>query len=360
MIISILYQATRALLSVPAVLLRRDTAKDAELLVLRHENAVLRRQLSGPVRYEPADRFWLAALSSLIPRRRWSGVFPVTPGALLAWHRGLIAGKWDYSDRRRTGRPPTAAALKKLVLRLAKENPRWGHRRIQGELARLGHPIAPSTVWEILHAAGIGPAPRRTGPSWREFLTTQAEGIIAADFFHVDTITGRRLYALAFLEHGTRRLHITGVTDHPTAHWATQQARNLTAAVGTRVDSLRFVLRDRDSKYTNSFDAVFEAEDTEVLLSAPQAPRMNARCERVIGTIRREVLDHILIVNEAHARQVLAEYQEHYNTHRPHRSRDQRPPEVREQPAVSHDHVPRRLLRTRVLGGVINEYRYTA
>ncbi|WP_323181309.1 integrase core domain-containing protein [Streptomyces sp. NBC_00154] len=300
-------------------------------------------------------------MSSLIPRRRWSGVFPVTPGALLAWHRGLITKKWDYSDRRRrTGRPPTAAALKKLVLRLAQENPRWGHRRIQGELARLGHPIAPSTVWEILHAAGIGPAPRRTGPSWREFLSTQAEGIIAADFFHVDTVTGRRLYALAFLEHGTRRLHLTGVTAHPTAQWATQQARNLAADLGNRVESLRFVLRDRDSKYTDSFDAVFEAEDTEVLLSAPRAPRMNAHCERVIGTSRREALDHILIMNEAHARQVLAEYQEHYNCHRPHRSRDQRPPEAPEQPAVLHDRVPRRLLRTRVLGGVINEYRYAA
>jgi len=195
------------------VLLRRDAAKDAELLVLRHENAVLRRQLNGPVRYEPADRFWLAALSSLLPRHRWSSVFSVTPGTLLTWHRRLIARKWDYSARRRrTGRPPTAAALKKLVLRLAQENPRWGHRRIQGELARLGHRIAPSTVWAILHAAGIGPAPRRTGPSWREFLTVQAEGIIAGDFFHVDTITGRRLYALVFLEHRTRKLRITGLT----------------------------------------------------------------------------------------------------------------------------------------------------
>lgn len=176
----------------------------------------------------------------------------------------------------------------------------------------------------------------------------------------MDTVTGRRLYALAFLEHGTRRLHVTGVTAHPTAQWATQQARNLAADLGTRVESLRFVLRDRDSKYTDAFDAVFEAEDTEVLLSAPRAPRMNAHCERVIGTIRREALDHILIMNEAHARQVLAEYQEHYNCHRPHRSRDQRPPEAPEQPAVLHDRVPRRLLRTRVLGGVINEYRYAA
>lgn len=232
----------------------------------------------------------------------------------------------------------------------------WGHRRIQGELARLGHPIAPSTVWEILHKAGIDPAPRRTGPSWREFLTTQAEGIIAADFFHVDTITGRRLYALAFLEHGTRKLHSTGVTARPTAQWATQQARNLTNDLGARAESLRFVLRDRDSKYTDTFDAVFEADGMDVLLSAPRAPRMNAHCERVIGTIRHEALDHILILNEAHAQQVLAEYQQHYNGHRPHQSRDQRPPEAQKQPALLHHLVTRRILHTRVLGGVTNEY----
>ncbi|AHH98646.1 integrase core domain-containing protein [Kutzneria albida] len=246
------------------------------------------------------------------------------------------------------------------MLHLARENPRWGHRRIQGELVRLGHRIAPSTVWKILHAAGLDPAPRRTGPTWREFLTTQAEGIIAADFFHLDTITGRRLYALAFLEHRTRTLHITGVTAHPTAQWATQQARNLASDLGSRVESLRFLLRDRDSKYTASFDAVFEAEEMDVLLSAPQAPRMNAHCERVIGTIRREVLDHVLIMNEAHAGRVLAAYQDHYNRHRPHRSREQRPPDAQEQPWGVHDFKARKLVRTRVLGGVINEYRYAS
>lgn len=171
------------------------------------------------------------------------------------------------------------------------------------------------------------------------------------------TLTGRRLYALAFLEHGTRRLHITGVTTHPTAQWATQQARNIAADLGSRVEALHFVLRDRDSKYTESFDAVFAAEDMQVLLSAPRAPRMNAHCERVIGTIRREVLDHVLIMNEAHASQVLTEYRDHYNRHRPHRSRDQL---TEEQPAASKQFEPRRVLRTRVLGGVVNEYRYTA
>lgn len=209
------------------------------------------------------------------------------------------------------------------MLHLARENPRWGHRRIQGELARLGHPIAPSTVWKILNAAGIDPAPRRTGPTWREFLTVEAEWIIAADFFHLDTITGRRLYALAFLEHHTRKLHITGLTAHPTAQWVTQQARNLASDLGNRSESLRFLLRDRDRKYTDSFDAVFAAEEMEVLLSAPQAPRMNAHCERVIGALRREVLDHVLIMNETHAGQVLAAYHDHYNRHRPHRSRGQ-------------------------------------
>jgi transposase len=237
------------------------------------ENAVLRRQIPGQVRYEPEDRFWLAALSSLISRHRWSAVFPVTPGTLLAWHRRLIAAKWDYSTRRaRTGRPPTRAALKKLILQLTRENAQWGHRRIQGELARLGHPIAASTVWEILHAAGIDPAPRRAGPTWREFLMNQAEGIIAVDFFHLDTALGRRLYALAFLEHGTRHLHITGVTAHPTREWAVQQARTLAADLGTRMESLCFLLRDRDGKYGQSFDAVFESEEMRILNSAPQAP----------------------------------------------------------------------------------------
>jgi transposase len=183
MIVTLLYHLTRHLLSVPALLLRRDTSKDAELLVLRHENTILRRQLDGPVRYQPADRFWLSILSALIPRRRWAAIFPVTPATLMSWHRRLVARTWDYTPRRTTpGRPPTRAVIRQLVLRLATENSRWGHRRIQGELVRHGYPLAASTVWNILHAAGIDPAPRRIGPSWREFLTTQADTIIACDF----------------------------------------------------------------------------------------------------------------------------------------------------------------------------------
>jgi putative transposase len=208
------------------VLTRHRVSKDAEILVLRHENAVLRRQV-GRVRYEPADRLWLAALSGLVPRRRWGEVFPVTPPTLLAWHRRLVARKWDYASRRGPGRPSTAAAIRKLVIRIATENPGWGHRRVQGELVRLGHRIAASTVWQILHAAGIDPAPRRSGSTWKQFLTAQARGIIAVDFVHADTMLLRRVYALIVIEHDTRRAHLAGITAHPDGAWTTQAARNL-------------------------------------------------------------------------------------------------------------------------------------
>ena len=191
MIFSGVYLLVRCLLGCLMVLARRAVSKDAELLVLRHENAVLRRQI-GRVGYQPADRLWLAALSRLIPRRRWAPVFAVTPATLLAWHRRLAARRWDYTSRRRPGRPSTAAAISKLVIRVATDNPAWGHRRVQGELVKLGHPIAASTVWQILHDAGTGPAPRRTGPTWKQFLTAQARGIAGADFVHVDTVLLRR------------------------------------------------------------------------------------------------------------------------------------------------------------------------
>jgi putative transposase len=204
LLLSILYQLVRWLLGLTAVLVRRDLSKDAELLVLRHENTVLRRQISR-VRYRPVDRAWLAALSRLVPRRRWAEVFPVMPATILTWHRKLVSRRWDYSARRRPGRPPTATVIKRLVIGMAAENPTWGHRRVQGELVRLGHRIAASTVWQILHDAGIDPAPRRSGPTWRQFLTTQAKAVLAVDFVHVDTVMLRRIYALIAVEHGSRR-----------------------------------------------------------------------------------------------------------------------------------------------------------
>src|ERR1700684_1210433 len=227
------------------VLARREACKDGEILVLRPENAVLRRQ-TGRIRYQRTDRLWLAALSRLIPRRRWGEVFAVTPATLLAWHRRLVARRWDYSRRRRPGRPPTAAAI-----RIATDNPMWGHRRVQGELVKLGHPIAASTVWQILHAAGIDPAPRRKGPTWKQFLTAQARGILAVDFVHVDTVLLRRIYALIVIEHGTRRVHLAGIIANPDGAWTTQAARNFLMGLDQRTTSVKFLIRDRAGQFTD-------------------------------------------------------------------------------------------------------------
>ena len=325
MIFSVAYLLARRLLGCLMMLARREVSKDAELLVLRHENAVLRRQV-GPVRYQPADRLWLAALSRLIPRHRWGEVFAVTPATLLAWHRRLVARKWDYTSRRRPGRPSTTTSVRKLVIRMAADNPGWGHRRVQGELVKLGHQIAASTVWQILHDAGIGPAPRRSGPIWKEFLIAQARGILAANFVHVDTVLLRRLYALIVVEHGTRRVHLAGITAHPDGAWTTQAARNVLMDLGQRVASVKFLIRDRAGQFTSSFDAVFTAEGIRILRSPPQAPRANAICERMIGTLRRELLDRLLIVDEHHLRRVLTEYLRHYNAARPHRALGQLTP----------------------------------
>ena len=356
MIFSAFYLLARCLM----VLARREVSKDAELLVLRHENAVLRRQ-TGRVRSQPGDRLWLAALSQLIRLRRWGEVFTVTPATLLAWHRRLVTRKWDYSSPRRPGRPATPATIRKLVIRMATENPTWGHRRVQGELVKLGHRIAASTVWQILHDAGIGPAPRRTGPTWKQFLTAQARGILAADFVHVDTVLLRRIYALILIEHGTRRVHLAGITANPDGAWTAQAARNFLMDLGQRATSVKFLIRDRAGQFTGSFDAVFQAEGIRILASAPQAPRANAICERIIGTLRREVLDRLLIVNEHHLRRVLTAYLLHYNTARPHRSLGQLAPAQADtgppKPINLADH---RIRRKRVLGGLTYEYQVAA
>ena len=253
---SLVYLLLRQVLQMMTQLARDGGAKDVELLVLRHQVAVLRRQVTRPD-LRPEDRVVLAALSRLLPRPRWSAFF-VTPATLLRWHRQLIARHWTFPHAR-PGRPPVGKEIRDLVLRLAAENPTWGHRRIQGELVDLGYRIAASTVWKILHRAGIDPAPRRSGPTWKQFLTAQAHTILACDFFTVDTVLLQRIYVLFFLELATRRVHIAGVTAHPTGAWVTQQARNLLMELDHRVAGLRFLLRDRDAKFTATFDAVFAA-----------------------------------------------------------------------------------------------------
>jgi transposase InsO family protein len=332
------------------LLARSDAAKDVEILVLRHEIAVLRRH-HPRARLSWVDRALLSALSRLLPvdLRR---LRLVSPRTLLRWHAQLVARRWTYS-RRQPGRPPIAQPVRALVLQMARENPTWGYRRVQGELVGLGHQIAASTVWTILKKAGLDPAPRRSGPTWRQFLAAQAHAILAVDFAHVDTVFLRRLYLLVVIEHGTRRVHLAGITAHPTSAWVTQQARNLLIDLGDRAEQFRFLIRDRDTKFTATFDTVFAGADIRIIRTPVRAPRANAIAERFIGTLRRECLDHLLISGRRHLATVLREFVDHYNTHRPHRSLDQHPPAGRTPPPSGATVRP---LRRDRLGGLVHEY----
>ena len=284
----------------------------------------------------------------------------MTPATLLAWHRQLAARKWDYTSRRRPGRPSTPAAIRKLVIRMATENPTWGHRRVRGELVWLGHRDRQLHGVADPACRRIDPASRRMGPTWQQFLTAQARGILAVDFVYVDTVLLRRLYALIVIEHGTSRVHLAGITANPDGAWTAQAARNFLMDLDQLTASIKFLIRDRAGQFTGSFDAVFTAEGIRILTSPPQAPRANAICERIIGTLRRELFDRLLIVNEHHLRQVLTEYLRHYNTARPHRTlgqlapaqADTRPPEIKL--------AKYRIRWKQVLGGLTHEYQIAA
>jgi putative transposase len=340
-----------------ALLARSDRAKDAEILILRHQVAVLQRQVKAP-RLSRADRAALAALARLLPRGSLRHLrLIVSPRTLLRWHADLVRRRWAC-PRRAPGRPRTAQAICLLVLEMAQDNPGWGYRRIHGELTGLGHTVAPSTVWQILKDAGIDPAPRRSGQTWQAFLAGQAKTILATDFFHIDTVFLRRLYVLFFIEHGTRHVHLAGITAHPTGTWVTQQARNLLMNLEDHADGLNFLIRDRDAKFSATLDAVFTAIGVRIIKAPVQAPRANAIAERWIASARRECLDRMLITGEQHLRLVLSEYVDHYNTHRPHRTLQQNPPGGRAHSAAQATAI--RVLRRDRLGGLIHEYAQVA
>jgi putative transposase len=333
---------------------RGDRAKDLEILVLRHQLQVLRRQVGRP-RFRPIDRAVLAALSRALSRDRWSA-FLVTPQTLLRWHRELVRRKWTY-PRRRPGRPPIDAEVRELIVRMARENPRWGYPRIRGELRKLGVRVGTTTIRRILKAAGLGPAPRRSGPTWSQFLGSQVQGVLATDFFTVETIRLKTLYVLFFIGLSTRKVHLAGVTEHPDSAWVTQQARNL--VIDGALERTTGLVHDRDSKYSGPFDEVFRTERVEIVRTPFRTPRANAFAERWVRTVRSECLDWTLVRGRRHLERVLETYVEHYNQARPHRGLDLDTPEGPGSTETASSQLPS-VRRRALLGGLIHEYELAA
>jgi putative transposase len=353
---SFVYLAVRSLFALIVLLGRSDRSKELEILVLRHELVVLRRR-SGRRRIEPADRALLATLSQALPRRAWAA-FSVRPETLLRWHRGLVARRWTYPQRR-PGRPPLARPRRELIVCLARENPHWGYQRIAGELRSLGLAVSPTTVRKILVRAGVPPAPERARQSWRSFLRQQAASVLACDFFTVETLGLQRIYVLFFISLATRRLEFIACTPNPDGGWVTQQARNVVMQLGGKEPPFRLLIHDRDSKFSQGFDEIFRSEGIEVIRTPVQAPNANAFAERWVRTVRSDCLDRILILGRRHLEHVLRVYTNHYNGHRPHRALQLVPPNgnpdfVGRTPAASG------VCRHDLLGGLIHEYRQAA
>jgi putative transposase len=356
-VLSFVYWSLRRLLELVVLRRRSEREKEIEILLLRHQLRVLERQVARP-QLTRADRALLAAFSRVLSRQRWSSSVFVSPATLLRWHRELVARHWTYPHRR-PGRPPTPAKVRELVTRIARENPSWGNRRIQGELVGLGIKLAASTVWTILKEAGIEPAPKRLETSWSEFLRQQAASILECDFFTVDTLFLKRFYVLFFIELATRRVHVAGITTNPDGRWVTQQARNVLMELGDEGIRPRFLVRDRDSKFTREFDEVFRSEGIRVIKAPVRAPKARAHAERWVESVRRECLDRLLILGRRHLNQVLVTYVRHFNEHRPHRALAQRPPLSDEQPLADVIDLDR-LRRRDLLGGLIHEYQLAA
>lgn len=338
--------------------------KDAEILALRHQLLVLQRQLGpGRVRFTPADRALLAALLHRLPRDVLKRLhLAVRPDTVLRWHRDLVARRHARRSRpRNPGRPRTVRSIRVLVLRLVRENPGWGYRRVHGELLVLGVKVAASTVWEILREAGIDPAPERGSATWAGFLRSQAEALLACDFFETVTLSGARLHVLAVIEHASRRIRILGATAHPTPSWVAQAARNLVMDLEDTGCRARYLIRDRDGKFPGMFDAILADAGIETVLSGVRMPRMNSIMERWVQTCRRELLDRTLIWNQPHLVHVLREFEHFYNGHRPHQGiANARPLQPLPVPLAAHQITSLHIGRRDRLGTVLHEYLHAA
>jgi transposase len=352
-VLSLLVRVLVRLLVLPCL---GDGAKDLEILVLRQQLRVLGRKTGRP-RFTALDRTLLAAASRAIPRDRWTS-FLVTPQTLLRWHRELVRRKWTYRNRRKPGRPPIDPEVAALVLRMARENPRWGCVRIAGELRKLGIRVSATTIRTLLRRHGFGPAPRRSGPTWTQFLRAQAAAIVACDFFTVETIRLQTPYVLFFIELSTRRVLVAGVTDSPSSAWVIQQARNVTMDLDDQARPIRFLLRDHDATFTGSFDEVFHTQGAEVIRTPIQAPKANAYAERWVQTVRAECLDWTLALGRRHLLRILRAYVGHYNQQRPHRGLALAVPEPQEQSWTVLS--PEQVRRRDVLDGLIHEYHAVA
>jgi transposase InsO family protein len=324
------YRLVRLVVDLLVLRGRTDRSKDVELVVLRHQLAVLQRQIARP-----------------------RPILLVKPATILGWHRRLVANHWTYPHR--PGRPSTALEVRPTIIRLARENPTWGYRRIHGELARLGITIAASTVWAILRRAGIHPAPGRSSESWTTFLRSQAAGIVACDFFTVDSVMLRRYYVLFFIELDRRRVHLAGITKNPTGAWTTQAARNLRM----RYDgAIRFLIRDGAGQFVTAFDEIFRSNGATIIRTPARTPVANAYAERWVGTVRRELLDRTLIWNRRQLELLLGRYVEHYNRRRPHRSLSQCAPDHHGGGVAYRPGEP--IQRHPTCDGLINEYHQAA
>jgi putative transposase len=356
-IASFAYVLLRWLLELIALRVRSSELKELEIVVLRHEVAILRRKTRRPA-ITAVDRVFLSAASRLLPRARWRS-FIIAPATLLRWHRRLVAKRWTYA--RPVGRPPMRREIRDLVLRLARENPGWGYPRIVGELKGLGVTVSATTVRAWLRAVGLGPAGKRREMTWREFIRAHRQSLVAVDFFTVETIWLQRLYVLFFIELGSRRVHMAGCTPNPSAPWVIQQARQVSWTLSERSEPMKFLIRDRDQKFTEGFDEVFRSGGIEVVRTPFRAPQANGVAERFVRTVRSECLDRLLILNQPHLERIVGVFVNHYNGHRPHRALCLAPPDPR-RPAVASASasVHARILRRDRLGGVIHEYALAA